>query len=189
VKTPHKFPSKLILILAVLVFALSGTDLIAQVPCQTPTAQGQASTWRQNATVNVMIDPTFSPAQQQAIRDQWNNWSDAGSANITFNFVEPSQAGPGAAAGGVPIISVMHQIPANLGATAQGETRGFSYNGYRGDSFMDINPGVTRSHCFCSSDVSRDRTLIWLGGLYRLCPGEFSHDSTKFVQPERNGRP
>jgi hypothetical protein len=32
--------------------------LRAQVPCETPNGQGQATTWRQNSTVNVMIDPT-----------------------------------------------------------------------------------------------------------------------------------
>src|SRR5258708_2476146 len=95
-----------------------------------------------------MIDPTFSAAQQQPIKDQWNSWSNTGGANVTFNFVQPSQAGPGAAGGGNAIISVMRQTPTNLGSTAQGETRGFSYNGNRGDSFMDINPGVTDPTAF-----------------------------------------
>jgi hypothetical protein len=147
-RSPHQFACKLTFIVAVLTLLLLGANVSAQVPCATPPADGQASTWRQNATVNVMIDPTFTAEQQQTIRDQFNKWRNAGGANITFNFVDPSQAGPGAAGGGYPIISIMRQVPTNLGATAQGETRGFSYNGYRGDSFMDINPDVTDPTAF-----------------------------------------
>jgi len=146
-RTASPILAKLVLILAVLTLPLSAI-LMAQVPCETPPGQGQATTWRQNSTVNVMIDPTFSSAQQQAIKDQWNSWRNAGGANIAFNFVTPSQAGPGAAGGGNAIISVMRQTPTNLGPTAQGETRGFSYNGYRGDSIMEINPGVTDPTAF-----------------------------------------
>jgi len=67
---------------------------------------------------------------------------------LPFNFVEPSQAGGGATTGGPPIVSVMRQIPDKKGATAQGETEGFSYNGNRGDTFIDINPGVTDPTAF-----------------------------------------
>ncbi len=95
-----------------------------------------------------MVDPTFTAAQQTAIANQFSSWSNAGGANVTFNFVTPSQAGPGAAGGGRAIISVMRQNPTTLGAGAQGETRGFSYNGNRGDSFIDINPGVTDATAF-----------------------------------------
>src|SRR5688500_10437983 len=42
----------------------------------------------------------------------------------------------------------MRQIPDKKGATAQGETEGFSFNGTRGDTFIDINPGVTESTAF-----------------------------------------
>ena len=58
-----------------------------------------------------MIDPTFSPTQQQAIKDQFDKWKNAGGANVTFKFVEPSQAGGGATTGGPPIVSVIRQIP------------------------------------------------------------------------------
>ena len=109
-RTPHQFACKLTLIIAVLTFPFLVPEASAQTPCATPPAQGQITTWRQNSTVNVMIDPTFSPTQQQAIKDQFAKWKNAGGANVTFNFVEPSQAGPGAAGGGTPILSIMRQV-------------------------------------------------------------------------------
>jgi hypothetical protein len=89
-----------------------------------------------------MIDPTFSPTQIQAIKDQFDKWKNAGGANVTFNYVDPSQAGGGATTGGPPVLAVIRQVPDKKGATAQGETEGFSWNGTRGDSSIDINPGV-----------------------------------------------
>jgi hypothetical protein len=149
-RIPHKFTLNLALISALLTLPFLVPDAAAQVPCATPPAQpeGKITAWKQGATVNVMIDPTFSPTQQQAIKDQFNKWKTAGGANVTFNFVEPSQAGGGATTGGPPIVSVMRQIPDKKGATAQGETEGFSYNGNRGDTFIDINPGVTDPTAF-----------------------------------------
>jgi hypothetical protein len=151
-RTPHRLVYNLALIIAVLSFPFLVADVRAQsptpTPCATPPAQGKSTTWKQATTVNVMIDPTFTPAQQQAIKDQLEKWKNAGGANIKFNFVEPSQAGGGATSGGPPILSIMRQTPTNLGPTAQGETRGYSYNGNRGDSFMDINPGVTDPTAF-----------------------------------------
>jgi len=151
-RTPHEFLRNLALITCVLAFPLLVPDARAQsptpTPCATPPAQGQATTWKQNATVHVMIDPTLTPEQQQAIKDQLDKWRNAGGANITFKVVEPSQAGGGATTGGPPILSIMRQVPRDGGATAQGETRGFSFNGSRADSFMDINPGVTNATAF-----------------------------------------
>jgi hypothetical protein len=149
-RIPHNFTLNLALISALLTLPFLVPDAAAQVPCATPPAQpeGKITAWKQGATVNVMIDPTFSPTQQQAIKDQFNKWKNAGGANVTFNFVEPSQAGGGATTGGPPIVSVMRQIPDKKGATAQGETEGFSYNGNRGDTFIDINPGVTDPTAF-----------------------------------------
>jgi hypothetical protein len=120
-------PPRLISLLLTLPFSVP--DAAAQVPCATPPAQlqGKLTTWKQGATIHVMIDPTFSPTQEQAIKDQFNKWKNAGGANITFKFVEPSQAGGGATTGGPPILSVMRQVPDKLGPTAQGETEGFSY--------------------------------------------------------------
>ena len=151
-RIPHKLTHNLALIIIFLTLPCLVPDARAQtpVPCATPPAQpeGTITTWKQGATVNVMIDPTFSPTQQQAIKDQFNKWKNAGGANVTFNFVEPSQAGGGATIGGPPIVSVMRQIPDKKGATAQGETEGFSWNGWRGDTFIDINPGVTDPTAF-----------------------------------------
>lgn len=149
-RIPHKLTHNLALITFLLTLPFLVPDASAQVPCATPPAQpeGKITTWKEGATVNVMIDPTFSPTQQQAIKDQFNKWKNAGGANVTFNFVEPSQAGGGAATGGSPIVSVMRQIPDKKGATAQGETEGFSFNGWRGDTFIDINPGVTDPTAF-----------------------------------------
>ena len=50
-----------------------------------------------------MIDPTFNPTQIAAIKDQFNKWKNAGGANVTFNFVDPSQAGGGATTGDPPV--------------------------------------------------------------------------------------
>lgn len=144
-RTPHKFAHNLALMTILLTLPFLIPDAAAQIPCETPPPQpeGKITSWKQGATVNVMIDPTFNDTQQQAIKDQFNKWKNAGGANVTFKFVEPSQAGGGASTGGPPIVSVMRQIPDKKGATAQGETEGFSYNGNRGDTFIDINPGVT----------------------------------------------
>lgn len=152
-RTPHKVAHNLALITLLLTPPLLVTDAAAQVPCATPPAQGKSTAWKQGATVNVMIDPTFSATQKQAIKNQFEKWKNAGGANITFNFVEPNQAGGGATTGGPPIVSVMRQVPTELGPTAQGETEGFSFNGTRGDTFIDINPGVTDPDGFHSRDI------------------------------------
>lgn len=60
-RTSSAILAKLVLILAVLTLSLS-VVLRAQVPCETPPGQGQVTTWKQNSTVNVMIDPTFTDA-------------------------------------------------------------------------------------------------------------------------------
>src|SRR5215510_5419113 len=144
-RPPHKLTHHLARITVVLpiVFLVQNASAQDPVPCATPPALGKLVAWKQGATVNVMIDPTFSPTQQQAIKDQFAKWKNAGGANVTFNFVDPSQAGGGATTGGPPVLAVLRQVPTNYGPTAQGETRGFSYNGNRGDSTMEINPGVT----------------------------------------------
>lgn len=93
-RTPHK----LALIIAVLTFPSLLPDVCAQsptpTPCATPPAQGQSTTWKQGATVNVMIDPTFTPEQQQAIKDQLNKWKNAGGANITCGKILITMASP-----------------------------------------------------------------------------------------------
>jgi hypothetical protein len=146
-RLPHKFAHHLALITVSLTLPFLVPDVRAQVPCATPPAHGQLTTWKQDTTVNVMIDPTFTSQQQQAIKDQLNKWKNSGNANITFKVVEPSQAGGGATSGGPPILSIMRQEP-QTDPTAQGETRGFSFNGNRGDTFMEINPGVTDPAAF-----------------------------------------
>ena len=96
-KIPHKLTLNLTLITAVLTLPVLVPNAAAQVPCATPPAQpeGKITSWKQGATVNVMIDPTFTPTQRQAIKDQFEKWKNAGGANVTFKFVEPSQAGEG----------------------------------------------------------------------------------------------
>src|SRR5919205_2834239 len=151
-RPPHNLFHDLALMTVVLAFVFLVQNATAQtpVPGATPPAQpeGKLATGKQGATVNVMIDPTFSPTQQQAIKDQFEKWKNAGGANVTFKYVSPSQAGGGATTGGPPIVSVNRQIPDKKGATAQGETEGFSWNGWRGDTFIDINPGVTDPTAF-----------------------------------------
>lgn|SRR5688572_4598150 len=90
-RMPHKLAHNLALITVLLTLPFLAGDAAAQVPCETPPAQpeGKITAWKQGATVNVMIDPTFSSTQQQAIKDQFNKWKNAGGANVTFNFVEP----------------------------------------------------------------------------------------------------
>lgn len=150
-RTPLRrfFPT--LVLSAITLVALTALRGLAQTepPCQTPPAQGQVTTWKQGETVNVMIDPTFTPAQQQAIKDQFAKWKNAGGANVTFNYVTPSTAGNGACCGGRPVYSVLRKVPTNYGAGAQGETRGFSNgSGNRGDSTSEINPGVTDATAF-----------------------------------------
>jgi endonuclease V-like protein UPF0215 family len=71
-----------------------------------------------------MIDPTFSPTQIQAIKDQFDKWKNAGGANVTFNYVDPSQAGGGATTGGPPVLAVIRQVPDKKGATRYLTKRG-----------------------------------------------------------------
>lgn len=92
-RPPHNLFHDLALMTVVLAFVFLVQNATAQtpVPCATPPAQpeGKLATWKQGATVNVMIDPTFSPTQQQAIKDQFEKWKNAGGANVTFKFVDP----------------------------------------------------------------------------------------------------
>ena len=148
-RPPHKFALTLALLTSLaLTFLLLVSHVLADVACETPPGKGKSSAWKQGATVNVMIDPTFSPDQIKAIKDQFGKWKNAGGANVTFNFVDPSQAGGGATTGGPPVLAVIRETPRELGPTAQGETRGFSFNGTRGDSTIDINPLVTDPTAF-----------------------------------------
>lgn len=132
---------------------LPKTEVPAQTQpqCRTPPTQGAVTAWRQNETVNVSIAPNFSPDQRAAIQDQLNKWRNIGGANVTFNVVAtvPSQT---AVDGGQPILFFSYRVPQNLGPGAQEEVRGFSYNNgseeRRGDSFIEINPGVTDSTAF-----------------------------------------
>ena len=103
-KRPHRFPHNLALITAglALLIPFLVTHVHADVPCEPPPTVGKTTSWKQGATINVMIDPAFTPTQQQAIRDQLDKWKNAGGANVTFNVVDPSQAGGGATAGGPP---------------------------------------------------------------------------------------
>ena len=146
--SPHRIALILLIVLTSCLFPAMTTRLgnraSAQTTCQAPPTQGKVTTWAQGATVNVVIDPTMSSDQQKAVLAQLDKWSTAGGANVTFNPVAPGAAGPGAAGGGNPILFISLQVPTNFGPTAQGETRGFSNgSGNRGDSFIDINPGVT----------------------------------------------
>jgi hypothetical protein len=147
-RTPHKFALSLALITFASILSFLVAAVRAQVTCTPPPTQGKSSAWKQGTTVNVMIDPTFSPTQQQAIKDQFDKWKNAGGANVTFKFVDPSQAGGGATTGGPPVLAVIRQTPRDRGPTAQGETHGFAFNGTRGDSSIDINPGVTDPTAF-----------------------------------------
>ena len=105
--------------------------------------QGKASAWKQGETVNVSIGPGFTGPQVEAIKEQLAKWRNAGGANVTFNYVAPGAAGPGSAGGGRPILFIDRVTPRESGAGAQGELRGYSTTyGTRGDSFMEINPGV-----------------------------------------------
>ena len=85
-RPPHKLTHNLALITFVLPFVFLVHTAPAQtpVPCATPPALGKAVAWKQGATVNVMIDPTFSPTEQQVIKDQFNKWKNAGGANVTL---------------------------------------------------------------------------------------------------------
>ncbi len=111
--------------------------------CSTPLGQGANTAWPKDATVHVVIDPSFSPAEKAAITGQLSKWGNAGGSGVTFVEKTPSTAGPGAAGGGNPILFMSKEVPSV--STRQGETGGFTINGRRGDSDMKINPGVTDS--------------------------------------------
>ncbi|MGC2236807.1 MAG: hypothetical protein WA584_11640 [Pyrinomonadaceae bacterium] len=115
--------------------------------CDSPPQQAVNVSWRQDATVHVLIDPTFSPDRKSIITGQLGKWGNTGVANVSFVEKTPATAGPGAPYGGNPLLFISNVIPAHY-PDAQGETRGFAYNGCRGDSFIDINPGVTNSTAF-----------------------------------------
>lgn len=77
-----RLPHKLALTLALITFASILSILVAavraQVACTPPPTVGKAAAWKQGATVNVMIDPTFSPTQILAIKDQFEKWKKRG---------------------------------------------------------------------------------------------------------------
>lgn len=111
------------------------------VPCQTPPVQGQITTWPPNTTITIVIGPGFDSNQIQAIRDVLNRWTNAGNSgvNFTVTFNEPPNGSTA-----TNVYHIQSQTPRNLGPGAQGETSGFSNGaGYRGNSYTDINPGVT----------------------------------------------
>ncbi|MBV9928671.1 MAG: hypothetical protein JOZ96_26895 [Acidobacteria bacterium] len=151
-RTPLRrfFPT--LALLAALLVALTALRGPAQTNpnCETPPGQGKVTAWKQGETVNVWIGPDFTGPQVQAIKDQLAKWRNAGGANVTFNYVSTSaDAGPGSSGGGRPILFISRVTPRESGAGAQGETRGFSTTyGTRGDSFMEINPGVTDPTAF-----------------------------------------
>jgi hypothetical protein len=78
-RIPHKFAHNLALIVAViaLLTPFLVTQVLADVPCEPPPTMGKSTSWKQGATINVMIDPTFTPTQQQAIKDQLEKWDNA----------------------------------------------------------------------------------------------------------------
>src|SRR5262249_49333747 len=95
----------------------------------------------------VLIDPSFSSSQKAIILDQLSKWSNAGGANITFQEKTPSTAGPGACCGGDPIYFISKETP-SFGSGVQGESSGYGGGWHTGDSFTNINPGVTDSTAF-----------------------------------------
>ena len=76
--TPHKFALTLALITFASILSFLVAAVRAQVSCTPPPTEGKSTAWKQGATVNVMIDPTFSPTQQQAIKDQFEKWKKRG---------------------------------------------------------------------------------------------------------------
>lgn len=112
--------------------------------CDIPPQNALGTSWRVNATVNVVIDPSFDAnTQRPLIIDQLNKWGNKGIANVTFQVGTSADAGPGAIGGGNPILFITKTNPADMNSpTAQGSTGGFSYNGCRGDSEIKINQGL-----------------------------------------------
>src|SRR3982751_5014598 len=102
-----KPPTSLVLLILACgaLIVIWATANIAQTlpPCEPPPGQGAGAAWRQNATINVAIDPTFSPTQISTIKDQLSKWKNAGLLNITFTYPATANLGPGAVGGGNPI--------------------------------------------------------------------------------------
>lgn len=77
-RPPHKYALTLTLLTAALTFLFLVSHVLAEVACETPPGKGKSTAWKQGATVNVMIDPTFNPTQVLAIKDQFDKWKNAG---------------------------------------------------------------------------------------------------------------
>jgi len=136
----------LVILVCALLFVKWSTVNIAQtaVPCEPPPGQGASRVWKIGATVNLYIDPGFGTTGQEIIASQIGSWNLGTGFGITFAVkTTASEMGPGAAGGGNATWFIFKQIPPQLGASAQGETGGFSFQGRRGDTTTSINPGVT----------------------------------------------
>lgn len=137
----------LVIVICAVLFVKWSTVNIAQtaVPCEPPPGQGASTVWKIGATVNVFIDPNFGTGQD-IIATQMGSWNTSTGFGITFAVKTTAQEmGPGAAGGGNATWFIWKQVPPHLGAGAQGETTGFSFNGKRGDTTTSINPGVTNA--------------------------------------------
>lgn len=118
-------------------------------PCQPPPGTGAYTAWKPNSTVHVAIDPTFSTTRVTVIKNQLAKWKNAGLLNITFDYPQTADLGPGAAGGSTPIWFIWKAVPPHAGANAQGETTGYPSSVLRrGDSDTYINPGVTDDIAF-----------------------------------------
>ena len=73
-RTPHEFPRNLALITVVLTLLFLVPDARAQVTCETPPAQGKETTWKQDATVHVMITLHLPLLSNRQFKDQLDKW-------------------------------------------------------------------------------------------------------------------
>ena len=95
----------------------------APPPNNGSVANAQASAWSRGSTVTVYIDPAFSPQQQQAIRNAFSNWSNAGGSGVSFQFSSTPVSGANT-------FTVNQQQP-SLGPGYRGETGGTTSGGHR----------------------------------------------------------
>src|SRR5262249_35466613 len=100
-------------------------------------ANAQQSAWASGTTVTVYIDPAFDqvPGGVQAIKDAFNNWANAASSGVTFQFSDQPVSGQNT-------YQVTKQTP-SLGSSYRGETGGNTSGGHRYNAFSNINPDIT----------------------------------------------
>jgi|GEM_PF-3959078 len=126
----------------------------ASTACSTPPLKANAAGtlhWPPNSAVSIYIDPSFTPQEQQAIKDAATAWKDAGAfAAVTFTTTDP---GP---------FPVNNQIRISAGAPGV-----FA----KGGPTEVTTPGVPPSSVIPGGQVIVDRAFVDPAGYLVYSPG------------------